>query len=131
MPATPRHAPFHLTRALPLAGATLFLAAVFFAGTPAYAQSHDGHGGHAAPASAPNQSQSPLADGEVKKVDKAAGKVTVSHGPLKNLGMPPMTMVFEVKETVWLDTLKAGMKIRFQAETIDGALTIVRYEPTP
>ena len=37
----------------------------------------DGHGGHAAPASAPNQSQSPLADGEVKKVDKAAGKVTV------------------------------------------------------
>lgn len=131
MPATPRHAPFHLARALPLAGATLFLAAVLFAGTPAYAQSHDGHGGHAAPASTLNQSQSPLADGEVKKVDKAAGKVTVSHGPLKNLGMPPMTMVFKVKETVWLDTLKAGMKIRFQAETIDGALTIVRYEPTP
>ena len=131
MPATPRHAPFHLARALPLAGATLFLAAVLFAGTPAYAQSHDGHGGHSAPASAPNQSQSPLADGEVKKVDKAAGKVTVSHGPLKNLGMPPMTMVFKVKETTWLDTLKAGMKIRFQAETIDGALTIVRYEPTP
>ena len=49
MPATPRHAPFHLARALPLAGATLFLAAVFFAGTPAYAQSHDGHSGHAAP----------------------------------------------------------------------------------
>ena len=131
MPAIPRHAPFHLTHALPLAGATLFLAAVFFASTPAYAQSHDGHGGHAAPASTLNQSQSPLADGEVKKVDKAAGKVTVSHGPLKNLGMPPMTMVFKVKETAWLDTLKAGMKIRFQAETIDGALTIVRYEPTP
>ena len=128
MPATPRHAPFHLTRALPLAGATLFLAAVFFSGTPAYAQSHDGHGGHAAPASAPNQSQSPLADGEVKKVDKAAGKVTVSHGPLKNLGMPPMTMVFHLADPSLGNGLKPGDKLRFHVEEINGALTITRLE---
>ena len=93
------------------------------------ADEHAGHGNHG-PA-AMQSTEGSFVDGIVKKIDKAGGKVTVSHGPLKNLGMPPMTMVFKVKETVWLDTLKAGMKIRFQAETIDGALTIMRYEPTP
>lgn len=97
----------------------------------AVAAGHDAHAGHGGQATTQTPMSSTLVDGVVKKIDKAAGKVTVSHGPLKNLGMPPMTMVFKVKETAWLDTLKAGMKIRFQAETIDGALTIVRYEPTP
>lgn len=135
MPATftPVFAPStHASRVLHLTGAALLLASLLFVGTPAFAQNHDGHGTHGAQASSTaastNQSQSVLADGEVKKIDKANGKVTVSHGPLKNLGMPPMTMVFKVKEAAWLDSLKAGMKIRFQAETIDGALTIVRYE---
>ena len=49
-----------------------------------------------------------LADGMVKKIDKAAAKVTIAHGPLKSLGMPPMTMVFRVKDTAWLDQMQVG-----------------------
>lgn len=68
-----------------------------------------------------------LVDGVVKKIDKSAGKVTVSHGPLPN-GMPAMTMAFQVKDATWLDQMKAGDKIRFMPETVNGALTIVRFE---
>jgi Cu/Ag efflux protein CusF len=70
----------------------------------------------------------PLADGEVRKVDKAAGKITIKHGPLQNLDMPAMTMVFRVKDPAWLDQIQAGDKILFLAEQVNGALTVVRYE---
>lgn len=89
------------------------------------ADDHAGHGGHGAQAAAP--ANAPLTEGLVKKVDKAAGKVTVSHGPLPN-GMPAMTMVFRLKEAGWIDQLKEGNKIRFAAEQINGAMTLVRYE---
>ena len=69
----------------------------------------------------------PMADGLVKKVDKLAGKLTISHGPLPN-GMPAMTMAFRVKETAWLDQIKAGERIRFAVDTIDGAMTVVGFE---
>lgn len=57
-----------------------------------------------------------LADGEVRKVDKAAGKITLKHGEIKNLDMPPMTMVFGVKDKALLDKLKKGDKVRFAAD---------------
>jgi len=66
--------------------------------------------------------------GLVKKVDKGAGKVTISHGPLENLGMPKMTMVFRVKDPAMLDRLKEGDKILFVAEKVDGALTVMSFE---
>ena len=66
--------------------------------------------------------------GLVKKVDKAAGKVTIRHGPLENLGMPKMTMVFRVKDPAMLDRLKEGDEIRFVAEKVDGAFTVMRFE---
>ena len=111
-------------------GNALFLASLLLISAPGFAQSHNSHGAHGASASAPaSEKQAALADGEVKKVDKESGKITLSHGPLPNLGMPAMTMVFRVKDAAWLDAFKPGMKIRFQAETLDGALTIVRYEP--
>lgn len=69
-----------------------------------------------------------LTDGEVRKVDKSNGKVTIKHGPITNLDMPPMTMVFRVSQAALLDQLKAGDKIRFAAEKVDGALTITRVE---
>lgn len=72
---------------------------------------------------------SQLADAEVRKVDKEAGKVTLKHGALKNLDMPPMTMVFRVKDPMLLEKLKAGDKIRFQAEKVDGAYTVTQLEP--
>jgi Cu(I)/Ag(I) efflux system protein CusF len=70
-----------------------------------------------------------MSDGEVKKVDKSAGKVTIKHGPLPNLDMPPMTMVFRVKEPSMLDQLKAGETIRFKAEKIDGNYTVTEVAP--
>jgi Cu(I)/Ag(I) efflux system protein CusF len=66
----------------------------------------------------------PMADGEVRRVDKGAGKVTIKHGPLQNLDMPAMTMVFRVKDPAMLDQLKEGDKIKFAAVKIDGALTV-------
>jgi Cu/Ag efflux protein CusF len=73
--------------------------------------------------------QAALSDGEVRKVDKDAKKITIKHGPLANLDMPPMTMVFQVKEPAMLDQVKAGDKVKFQAEKIGGAFTVTKIEP--
>lgn len=70
-----------------------------------------------------------MTGGLVKKVDKAAGKVTIRHGPLENLGMPRMTMVFRVKDPAMLDQMREGQKIRFVAEKVSGAFTVIRFEP--
>lgn len=69
-----------------------------------------------------------LSAGEVKKVDKDAGKITIKHGPLANLSMPAMSMVFRVKDPAMLEQVKAGDKIRFVAEKVDGALTVVTMQ---
>lgn len=97
---------------------------------PAFAANEHDHGGHGAAAP---ETQAPtstaMTGGVVKKVDKAAGKVTLSHGALVNLGMTtPMTMVFRVKDSAWLDQMKEGDKIRFFADNADGAITILRWE---
>jgi Cu/Ag efflux protein CusF len=60
--------------------------------------------------------QAAQTEGEVRKVDKAAGKITLKHGEIKNLEMPPMTMVFTAKDRTLLDKVKTGDKVRFQAE---------------
>ena len=96
------------------------------------ADEHNGHG--AMPSDMKMQSHAPaevkMVDGTVKKLDKVAGKVTLAHGPLTNLGMNmPMTMAFRVKDAAWLDQMTGGDKIRFVAEDINGVLTIVRFEP--
>jgi Cu/Ag efflux protein CusF len=69
-----------------------------------------------------------LSDGEVRRIDRQQGKVTLKHGEIKSLEMPPMTMVFQVKDTAMLDRLKVGDKIRFTADQIDGALVLTRIE---
>jgi len=69
-----------------------------------------------------------LSEGEVRKVDKDGKKLTLKHGPLKNLDMPAMTMVFQVKEEAMLDKIQAGDKVRFQAEKVDGKFTVIRLE---
>jgi Cu/Ag efflux protein CusF len=61
-------------------------------------------------------------------VDRAAGIVTISHGPLLNLGMPPMTMEFGVGDPAMLGRVKAGDKIRFHAHAIGGAFTATNIE---
>ena len=70
-----------------------------------------------------------MTSGVVRKVDKDAGKVTIRHGPIVNLGMPPMTMIFRVKDPAMLDRLKEGDEIRFVADKVDGAYTVMQFEP--
>jgi len=70
-----------------------------------------------------------MTSGVVKKVDKGAGKVTIRHGPIENLGMPQMTMIFRVKDPEMLDRLKEGDEIRFVADKVDGAYTVMQFEP--
>ena len=65
-----------------------------------------------------------MSHGEVRKVDAAAGKLTIRHGPLENLGMGPMTMVFKVKDPAMLSQVNVGDSIDFVAEEPDGALTM-------
>ena len=88
--------------------------------TPASAADHAAH--HPAAAAAPQS------DGEVRKIDKAQGKLTLRHGPLQNLDMPPMTMVFRVADPQLLDTLKEGDKVKFTAEKVNGAFTVTAIQ---
>ena len=65
-----------------------------------------------------------LTDGEIKKVDKETARVTIKHGPLENLGMPGMTMVFGVIDVSVLQSLKAGDKVKFAAGKVDGRIVV-------
>ena len=70
----------------------------------------------------------PTADGEVRKVDKEQGKVTLKHGPIANLDMPGMTMVFKVADPKLLDSIREGDKVKFTAERVSGAITVTAIE---
>lgn len=70
-----------------------------------------------------------MSDGEVRKIDAANGKITLKHGALVNLDMPPMTMVFDVKSPELLKTVKVGDKVKFHAESVKGALTVTAIAP--
>lgn len=70
-----------------------------------------------------------LAEGEVRKVDKAARKITLKHGPIPSIDMPPMTMVFQVADPEMLNKVKAGDKVKFDARKMGDAYTVTRIEP--
>ena len=72
---------------------------------------------------------SAMSDGEVRRVDKDAKKITLRHGPLQNLDMPAMTMVFQVKDPAMLDQVKLGDKVKFQAEKLGGVFVVTKIEP--
>jgi Cu/Ag efflux protein CusF len=72
--------------------------------------------------------RSGMSHGEIKKVDAAAGKLTIKHGPLENLGMDAMTMVFKVMDPAMVSQVKVGDKIDFVAEEVDGALTVTKLQ---
>ena len=69
-----------------------------------------------------------MTEGEVRKVDKDAKKITIKHGEIKNLEMPAMTMVFQVRDPALLDQVKAGDKVRFKAEKAGGAIVVTAVE---
>ena len=70
-----------------------------------------------------------MTDGEVRKIDIEAGKVTLKHADIKNLDMPGMTMVFVVKDKAMLDKLKAGDKVKFRAINDAGKFTVTEIQP--
>lgn len=105
---------------------TAVLAVLLPLPAPVAAQEHVHVHEHAAPTT-----QSFLAEGEVRRVDRAGNRLTLRHGPLENLGMGAMTMVFRVADPRLLDGLKVGDRVRFHAERIDGVLTVTRLEPAP
>lgn len=106
----------HLSAALALALATA-------AGAQTGTADHSAH--HPA-ASAP--AATPMAEGEVRKIDKAQGKVTLKHGPIANLDMPGMTMVFKVADARLLDAIKQGDKVKFAAINAGGTYTVTAIE---
>ena len=68
------------------------------------------------------------ADGEVMKVDSDQGKITIKHGPLPNLDMPGMTMVFKAGDPAMLKAVKAGDKVQFSADRVNGQITVTKIE---
>jgi Cu(I)/Ag(I) efflux system periplasmic protein CusF len=70
-----------------------------------------------------------MAEGEVRKIDVPSKKITLKHGEIKNMDMPPMTMVFQVKDAALLEKVKMGDKVRFKAEKSGGAMVVTEIEP--
>ncbi len=68
---------------------------------------------------------------EVTKLDKATGRITLKHGEIKHLDMPPMTMVFRVREAKLLDGVAVGDRVRFNADKIDGQYTVTALNKAP
>ena len=77
----------------------------------------------ATPAAAASMAVEPT-EGEVRKLDKASRKITLKHGEIKNLGMAPMAMVFEVKDRALIDKLKVGDHVRFKASYASGKYVV-------
>lgn len=95
-----------------------------------HAIAQDAHAGHGAAQGAVQGDKAPaeLAAGEIKKIDKSAGKITIKHGRLYRLDMSPMTMAFRVSDPKMLDQVQVGDKVRFDADKVKGALTVVKME---
>lgn len=72
--------------------------------------------------------QASTVDGSVQKIDQGAGKVTIKHGPIKNLDMDAMTMVFRVQDPEMLKKVKVGQKIKFEADRVNGQITVTKIQ---
>jgi Cu/Ag efflux protein CusF len=74
--------------------------------------------------------QTAMVNGEVRKIDESAGKITLKHGPIKNLNMEEdsMTMVFRVKDPAMLKQVKVGDKVKFEAERTTSGITITKMQ---
>ena len=106
----------------------IFTAALAAAAMPLAALAQSDHAAHHDKGAQVAQAAASLAEGEIRKVDKEAKKLTIKHGPIPNLDMPPMTMVFQVKDAAMLDQVKAGDKVKFQAEKAGGQYTVTKIE---
>jgi Cu(I)/Ag(I) efflux system protein CusF len=110
------HTSMHMPYVL-IAAAVLALAA-------APVQAQHNHGA----ATTASTSSAALSEGEVRRIDKPGGTVTLKHGPLVNVDMPAMTMSFDVKDRAALDRLKVGDKVRFRVEKEGANYVVTRIE---
>lgn len=83
----------------------------------------------AEPVTPPAAQSTAMSDGVVRKIDAANGKITLRHGHLANIDMPPMTMVFRAQPRELLNRVKTGDTVKFHAAMVDGALTVTAIEP--
>ena len=81
-----------------------------------------------APSGSKMSPKTALTDAEVRKVDPETGMVTLKHGALENVGMPPMTMAFKAKDVAMVKQVHEGDKVKVRIENVNGALTIVKME---
>lgn len=120
-----------MNRQHPAAMACALLWAAALLASPASAQpkapDHAAH--HAASPGAADVNKADMAEGEVRRIDKEGGKVTLRHGEIKSLDMPPMTMVFAVRDKTLLDSLKAGDRVRFKAVNEAGKYIVTEIQP--
>ena len=115
---------------------TVILVLALATGTAVAGQATDPTAQHAhdhatVPTAASTAVIAPQTEGEIRKVDVAAQKLTVKHGRIENLGMSPMTMVFRVKDPAFLTQVKPGDQVKMTVERIEGALTIVALQRVP
>ncbi len=119
---------------IPVAASLLILGAgPALAQAPAVAasDSHTSHHPASSASSATSAQQAPLSEGEITRWDPRTLRLTLKHGEIKNLEMPPMTMVFRVQDASVLGNLKPGDKVRFQAEQVNGAYHVKQIEKAP
>jgi len=86
---------------------------------------------YAQPMTPPAAQARAMSDGVVRKIDSANGKITLKHGPIVNLDMPGMTMVFRVQPPELLNTVKVGDTVKFHAESVNGTFTVTEIRPSP
>ena len=125
-----------MKRSIPAVLASAALLLSWSASAQDRSSSHDAH--HAAPAAAapaapaapaPDSAQAvDMTEGEVRRVDVDAGKLTLRHGEIRNLDMPPMTMVFSVRDRAVLDGLKPGDRVRFRVEAEGGGYVVTELQ---
>ncbi len=106
----------------------LLATALLTAPAMAQQQAADPSALHAAGPATATANSADLTDGEVRKIDKDAGKLTLKHGEIRNLDMPGMTMVFQVKEPALIDKVKVGDKVKFRAEKSGSSYVVTAVE---
>ncbi|MEZ5728434.1 MAG: copper-binding protein [Burkholderiaceae bacterium] len=118
-------------RAIGGALATVVVACALGIATTARAQqAGHSHGSHASPPQSSREGPAPV-DGEVRRIDKANGKITLKHGDIPHLDMPGMTMVFGVRDRAMIEALAKGDRVRFQVVDENGEMVITQIEKMP
>lgn len=85
----------------------------------------------ATPATGSTAVAAAMSQGEVRKIDLAGQKITLRHGPIQNIGMPPMTMVFSVRDAALLDGRKVGDKVRFRVQQQGSQFVVTELQAAP